>query len=421
MNLLIVDDQSNVIEALSQSINWTEVGITCVYTAVSVQQAKAIIEHQDIHILMTDIEMPIEDGLSLVRWVGAAHSHIPCIVITSHPDFAYAKQAISLNVCEYILQPAKNEEVIAAVQNAMQQIKKRNSHHRYEGEQLFTISERNFAAKRFLENWPRPSDPDFDHTLFRKAERLRDLDVFCRGDDLCYLLLLQIAEWHTIPSDPYSMVFPVKNLINQAAASVHGRSVVHVRPDNTYAALLVVDQYASDMEALLHALQAEIYNRYQCIVNLAYSSSEFPQVRESFDLLLRFLENRGSLPVGITLVEAADIHGEKSENYEQYYEDILSYIDSHLEQNITRAELAAHIHVSSDYLSHIVRITTNDSLKNLITGKKMKYARALLKNSDLPVGEIAVKCGYDSFAYFSKVYRSIYKESPSDTRKNILR
>ncbi|RKJ38867.1 AraC family transcriptional regulator [Acutalibacter sp. 1XD8-33] len=47
----------------------------------------------------------------------------------------------------------------------------------------------------------------------------------------------------------------------------------------------------------------------------------------------------------------------------------------------------------------------------------MRYARTLIPATSKSIGDIAVGCSFDSFAYFSKVYKSIYGISPKSTRK----
>ena len=72
MNLLIVDDQSNVLTWLATSISWSDIGISHVYSASSVLTAKEIIRSHDIQILLTDIEMPVQSGLDLISFPSRA-------------------------------------------------------------------------------------------------------------------------------------------------------------------------------------------------------------------------------------------------------------------------------------------------------------------------------------------------------------
>lgn len=69
MNILVVDDQIHVIEGIYRGVDWKKLGIDHVFTALNAPEAKNIIREQDIDLLLSDIEMPEESGLDLLRWV----------------------------------------------------------------------------------------------------------------------------------------------------------------------------------------------------------------------------------------------------------------------------------------------------------------------------------------------------------------
>ena len=122
MNLLIVDDQQTIVDSLEQGINWSELQIDKVYTATSAQKARMLLISIQIDIMITDIEMPEEDGLSLFQWAKEAVDGLECIFLTSHADFEYARKAISLGGFDYILQPTRFEDVIKVVRRAQDKI-----------------------------------------------------------------------------------------------------------------------------------------------------------------------------------------------------------------------------------------------------------------------------------------------------------
>ena len=111
MNVLLVDDQEKILEATHKLINWKNLHIDEVFTANSVAAAKKILSLHPIDIILTDIEMPVENGISLQQWLRKEYSAVACIFLTSHADFSYAKQAIHNGAFDYILQPASISEI----------------------------------------------------------------------------------------------------------------------------------------------------------------------------------------------------------------------------------------------------------------------------------------------------------------------
>lgn len=192
MNLLIVDDQPNVVSSLALSINWNAIGIANVYTASSALLARDILQKNHVDILLTDIQMPIESGLSLVEWVCRTGKNIACILISSHADFIYAKQAISLKVTDYILQPAREEDILRAVQKAIGQIESEKNIRNVLNEFSFSMKEQAFAAQRFFEKWPDPSSMDFKEELRKKIDRINALDIPCNENSPLFLFVTRI-------------------------------------------------------------------------------------------------------------------------------------------------------------------------------------------------------------------------------------
>lgn len=122
MNILIVDDQPNVISSLLQRVPWQGIGISNVYTANSALAARDVLFSKQVDILLADIEMPQENGLSLVRWIRSKGLEIECILLTSHANFYYAQIAISLEICDYVIQPAATEDIVRSIEKAKDKV-----------------------------------------------------------------------------------------------------------------------------------------------------------------------------------------------------------------------------------------------------------------------------------------------------------
>lgn len=105
MNLLLVDDEVYVVRTLQKKINWEELGINRVFTAFNVERAKEIFSQEEIDVLVTDIEMPRESGLSLIQWIKEQERECQIICLTCHAEFQYAQEALHYGVMEYVVKP----------------------------------------------------------------------------------------------------------------------------------------------------------------------------------------------------------------------------------------------------------------------------------------------------------------------------
>lgn len=96
MNLLLVDDEIAMLHIMEKAIDWKKKGIQKVFTAYNTDLARDIISSSKIDLVICDIEMPKENGLSLIQWIQDMYPEIINIILTGYPDFNYARSAISL-------------------------------------------------------------------------------------------------------------------------------------------------------------------------------------------------------------------------------------------------------------------------------------------------------------------------------------
>lgn len=111
MKLLLVDDEQIALKALKKRVDWVKYGFTDVLTAPDASAAREILKKDAIDMMLCDIEMPGESGLSLVEYVRETYPEIECVMVTCHADFSYVKRSIRLQVVDYILKPIDYDEL----------------------------------------------------------------------------------------------------------------------------------------------------------------------------------------------------------------------------------------------------------------------------------------------------------------------
>jgi AraC-like DNA-binding protein len=98
----------------------------------------------------------------------------------------------------------------------------------------------------------------------------------------------------------------------------------------------------------------------------------------------------------------------------------IRYMDEHFQENPTLSQLAASVHLAPTYFHRLFRNAMATTPFAYITARRMETARHLLSNNDLPIKQVADKCGYDDPFYFSRTFLKHYGISPSQTRKRGL-
>jgi two-component system chemotaxis response regulator CheY len=116
---LVVDDSVSLRRSLVTALQRIE-GMTCVEAGDGAEGLKALATRQ-FDIVITDINMPLVDGLKLVAAVRQSERHgsVPIVVITTESDAEDRQRALALGANQYMVKPVQAPEVIAAVKELL--------------------------------------------------------------------------------------------------------------------------------------------------------------------------------------------------------------------------------------------------------------------------------------------------------------
>ncbi len=103
LSVLIADDDHLMLKNLQKLINWSNLGFQVIATATNGKKALYYINKYHPQVLITDIIMPIINGLELIEYVRDKYPETKIFIISSYDEFEYAKKAIEKGVTDYIL------------------------------------------------------------------------------------------------------------------------------------------------------------------------------------------------------------------------------------------------------------------------------------------------------------------------------
>ncbi|MGN0411949.1 MAG: response regulator, partial [Lachnospiraceae bacterium] len=109
--VLFVDDEILTRQSISRNTPWEEAGFTLVGAAENGKQAIEMVEEKLPDLVLTDICMPIMDGIGLASYIHEKHPEIKVVILSGYDDFDYAKSALKYEVIDYILKPITSFEL----------------------------------------------------------------------------------------------------------------------------------------------------------------------------------------------------------------------------------------------------------------------------------------------------------------------
>jgi transcriptional regulator GlxA family with amidase domain len=96
---------------------------------------------------------------------------------------------------------------------------------------------------------------------------------------------------------------------------------------------------------------------------------------------------------------------------------VLERMEHSVEEPASRAELAALAGVSERHLDRLFAAHLNASSQQEYLRIRLEHGRSLLRQSPMKIAEIALACGFSGASQFSRAFRRLYGESPSELRK----
>lgn len=114
--IIIIDDEPIIVKGLSKTIPWETYNCQVVGTASNGKEGVELIKNQKPDIIISDINMPGMDGLTMIASIKSQFPKTQICILTGYRDFDYARRAICLGVTRYLLKPSKMNELLDALQ-----------------------------------------------------------------------------------------------------------------------------------------------------------------------------------------------------------------------------------------------------------------------------------------------------------------
>jgi len=101
--VLIVEDEIIVREWLKKRVRWENYGLMLCGEAANGEEALAVYEREKPDIVLTDVRMPVMDGITLLQEIRKRDKRIRLLILTCLDEFELVRQALKLDVTSYIL------------------------------------------------------------------------------------------------------------------------------------------------------------------------------------------------------------------------------------------------------------------------------------------------------------------------------
>ena len=439
-------------------------------------EAFALCETQEPELLITDIRMPVMNGIDLMKKIATLEHKPEIIVLSGYDDFSYAKAAIENKATTYLLKPVDKHELIDAVHDAISISQKKIKRH---NEQLLraVINEGriNGAAARFNfgqglyyvsiagHECMKTIERELLYATYYVMEQKKDyvsIALAYEGKPITYdkTLLHSFVVGVSTAANNFSMIRTSKRQAYTACMQAFfneadGSPAPHIRygifryegseqehdfsaVDKAYDRFVSIVDIASPEEArtavdalfdfsgTTAAENAErLYHLYTKIVNNLFTQFSAQNESDMYlhlkSIMIESIYRCTDIRYWISAVRNYALYLnalliQKNAKEYPYISDAIEYVKTHYTKNINMAMVANQVSVNYTWFSEKFKEHTGVNFNEYLKRLRIEEAKRLLEKGCYKVYEVAQRSGFGDIKYFMKVFRENTGMSPSE-------
>lgn len=264
--LMIVEDEKMIRRGIVNGVNWNDFGFEVVAEAKHGQEALNYLDIYKIDVIITDIKMPIMDGIELSKKIRENHSDIEIIVLSGFAEFEYAREAINFSAFEYILKPTKKPKLIEVINKV--KIKLDNKR-----KDKGLLLKQNLLLNEGYEKLKKDLLLDIiegnKHSFNGITQKLRDLEIDfeCNLYTCALINIVNIEEklkssWD---NNKKLLIFTYKNIINEILEE-YGQSLFLVKDIDEIVIIFGFDSINQQKDKMFNILNAISNKLYKIVI-----------------------------------------------------------------------------------------------------------------------------------------------------------
>lgn len=163
--VLLADDEYMILNGLEKLIPWEELGFEIAGKARNGKQALDFISKENVDLVISDVSMPIMNGLDFIKKAREADIDFEVIMLSGYQEFEFVREALRFGSVNYLLKPVDKKEMSDTLTQVRHQLEKRQAESRrqtYVAEYLIQKWLHNEAEQEELINFFKVSPERFD-------------------------------------------------------------------------------------------------------------------------------------------------------------------------------------------------------------------------------------------------------------------
>lgn len=418
-NLLVLDDEASVIQALQIMIDREAFSIHEVFTADNGRDGLAVMRERGIDLVLLDMHMPVMDGAAFLKVACECFPETKYIVISNYSDLKYTRQSIASNAVDYILKPIDVDELNSAMKKAVCALETERQRRRETNTMRQVAAEvRPLMRRQVYESYLKGHKNDYN------IQKYEEMLVLEKRPERNAVLLLRVVNFRdicrTLFQDDFGMTcYAFINVIEEALDNFGCVCISDSDTNDDFAGIMGIpeaadrdsenleEQIASCMEILAKLFGAKILAAAGDITDTAH-------LRDSYESAKNILRQTNRQKEGKVFFSDSFCR----EKIDLLY-DMKNYIRENYNQELHMEDLEKRYFMTKEHLSKLFKNSFGSTPYDFLIQCRMEKAQDLLTDPNRSIVSVADKLGYSNVNYFSKAFRKYYGVSPSGYRKRL--
>lgn len=199
---------------------------------------------------------------------------------------------------------------------------------------------------------------------------------------------------------------------------------IEMEEENGLDLLRWVNDYSPDTKTVFLSCHNQFLYAQQALqlgaVNYILKPIDADELKQQLDFIHQMIQKQNKQFCDLKLAELMRKYTPTQQRTEEGMSNLLRQIDSfiveHIDECISRKDVADHVFLNADYMNRVVKKETDLSVGEYIVQKKLSVAKFLLRETKMPIGDIVFKVGYSNVAYFNKSFKREIGLTPKEYR-----
>lgn len=357
--VLVVDDEHLIRSSLHKKISELGPEFIVSGTAENGKEAMDWLTAYYADICVTDVSMPLMNGLDLIEHIKRQYVWMHCVIVSSYDDFNYVRQALQHGAIDYILKPIEQETLAEAMHKAVDRLR-----HERDDRARKLLLQHLPHHRKLLEQWvTRMRLGELSNMPLLVVETLETLEAWT-GERLDLLMSLSFG-WLEIVAEELSRE-RIDVQLEEGADIGIGDALIAKEKLRFYFRLCAVRRLEEGAAAVYRACKA----------------TQDQPTRKAL-------------------------------------EDAKRYIRANYAKKLSLQEIAEQATMSRSYFANVFKQETGMTVWRYITSVRMDEARRLLMESPMRMYEIGIEVGYDNSVYFTQTFKEYYGSTPAEYKKRM--